>query len=100
MGFVLSGTKEIMSFWDNVRTKTNWFGLSGIKIIVGLVMKGTESKIFLWYDVRAEIKPWWHGCICREVSSQWERMQGQWLQRKYGTTLWEDSDLAEKLEGV
>ena len=59
MGIGLIGTDAIMSLWDNVSTRTNWFDLSGNITILGL--SGTEAKVFLWCYVRAKIKRWWHG---------------------------------------
>ena len=67
MGFGLIGTKYIISLCDNVRTKTNRVGLSGIKTTVGLGLSGTEAKVFSWYDVRAKTKRWWNGCSSREA---------------------------------
>ena len=32
------------------------------------------------------------------IRSQWEWTQGQCMQWKYGTTIWEDGDLDEKLK--
>ena len=44
--FSLIGTKDAIYLFDNVRTKTNRVGLSGIKTIVGLGLSFTKA-IFL-----------------------------------------------------
>ena len=47
VGFGLIGKEDIISLWDNVRTKTNRVGLSGIETIAGLGLSGTKAKVFL-----------------------------------------------------
>ena len=66
MGFDLIVTKDILSLWDNMRTKTNWVGMSGIKTILGLGLSVTKYKVLSWYDVRSKTKRWWHGYISKE----------------------------------
>ena len=58
------------------------------------------SQSFLWYDVRTKIKRWWHGCSGREAPLAMGADVGKWVKRENGTTLLEDRDLSEKLEGV
>ena len=94
MGFGLIGKEDVISLWDNVRTKTNRVGLSGIETIAGLGLSGTKAKLF-WYDVSTKRKRWWHGCSGRESPLAMEEYAGQWAQQKYGTTLWGYGDLAE-----
>ena len=50
----------------NMSTKTYRFGLSGIKTIAVLGLSVTKTKVFLWYDVMAKTKRWWHGGSVRE----------------------------------
>ena len=50
------GTEGIMFSWENVKTKTNRVGLSGIETIVGLGIGGNEYNFFSWYDVGAKNK--------------------------------------------
>ena len=65
MGLGLISTEAIMYLLDNVRTKTNWVGMSDNVTILG--MSGTKSKMFLGYDMSAKTKRCWHGCIVREA---------------------------------
>ena len=41
--------------------KTNWFGLIGTKTIAELDLIGTESIVFLWYNVSKRTNQWWKG---------------------------------------
>ena len=50
-----------------MRTKTYRVGLRGTKIIAGLDLSGTKAELFSWYDMRAKINRWWHGCSVREA---------------------------------
>ena len=58
------------------------------------------SQSFLWYDVRAKIKRWWHDCSGREAPLTMGADVVKWVKQENGTTLLEDRDLSEKLEGV
>ena len=41
--------------------KTNLFGLIGTKTIAELDLIGTESIVFLWYNVSKRTNQWWKG---------------------------------------
>ena len=50
--------------------------------------------------MRPKTKWWWHGCSGGYYPLAVGTDAGQWVQQKYGTTMWEDDDFSEKLEGV
>ena len=54
VGLGLIGTKNILSLWYKVKTKTMGFGMIGTKTIVGLGLIDTEAIESLWYDVKTE----------------------------------------------
>ena len=48
--------------------------------------------------MRTKIKQWWHGFSGREHPLAMRADAGQSVQRKNGTILWEDGDLAKNLK--